>query len=171
MQRKKILSSSKLVNTLSIIILLCTIIGTFNILTNKPLYINPELKEYVDEFKRDGAKYNRVPRYGNLTVVFSVFLPDTIAGRCNPLSNSIEINADTWNFRPKEIKKALLYHELAHCALLRDHNEETFRIIVQCPVTLMYPSLDIFHFCYPPLEDYYIKELFTNPYNHKLIGE
>lgn len=171
MQRKK-KSLFRVFNTIFISYVIITfVVSAINVLFNRPLYIDPKVSGIFNSFKKDANKYKVTPNYGNLSIVFSE-LPLDIAGRCNPFSNSIEINELTWQFRSPHIQKALIYHELAHCALLRDHAYEEYTMLnYSCPLSIMYPSIDPLYFCYQPLEDWYIKELFTNPYNKPLIGE
>ncbi len=171
MQRKK--TSLFNITVISIITFICITLGIslINIILNRPLYIDKEVTGIFNSFKKDAIKHKVNPNYGNLTITFTE-LPIDIAGRCNPLANTIEINSLTWQYRNSSIKKALLYHELAHCTLFRDHSHEEINVVyLTCPMSIMYPSIDPLYLCYQLLEDWYIKELFTNPFKQPLIGE
>jgi hypothetical protein len=94
------------------------------------LSVSPELQPYLDSFEEEArargidldfdvnpvtANFNRIPNSG-------------IAGQCfrNPdIPNSISIDLVFWNTQDEIGKEFLMYHELGHCAIGREHRDET----------------------------------------------
>jgi hypothetical protein len=140
-------------------------------LTNSPVYIDKEFQQFFNDFKIDAKKYNTFLHLAQLTISFVPSLQGTIAAQCFPRSNTIEVAADVWQTLSTSQKKSLIYHELGHCVLLRDHVEDgiLFSDVSICPVSIMYPTIDPMTDCFPKFKELYAEELFTNPYNQKLL--
>jgi hypothetical protein len=67
----------------------------------------------------------------------------------------IEIDPDFW-FESSDVKKEeLLFHELGHCILNRDHLDEKINYYV--PKSIMYPY--VFGYAYTKYRSYYVDEL------------
>jgi hypothetical protein len=70
----------------------------------------------------------------------------------------IEIDPDFW-FSSSDVKKEeLLFHELGHCILNRDHDNS--RLYYSIPKSVMYPY--VFEWAYKDHRSYYVDEL-KNP--------
>lgn len=126
---------------------------------NEFLYIDPEFKTYTDQFRKDATKYNVHVKFYEISIEFS---PSSITavGICLPHLKSIYINSQEWEVLSDNARKILIYHELGHCALRKQHQE--FVDLNFCPFSIMYPYIESIEKCYPIYENSYIKELFSN---------
>ena len=87
------------------------------------------------------------------------------AGVCyinNPIPY-IEINTNYWNHASDTQKEILMFHELGHCILKRQHRNDTANSM---PVSIMYFSIDVWatsaeQTYYESNRDTYIRELFN----------
>lgn len=137
--------------------------------TNHPVYIHPEFRGLISSFAADAKRFNVPLDLSNLTVVFSPIgrSDNGVVGFCLPDYKTIVIYPDYWKVLSPSIKKALIYHEGAHCLLHRNHTEDKITSVFSCPVSIMYPTIDAVEPCYNELESFYIEELFLNPYKYK----
>lgn len=134
---------------------------------NLPLYTDPTFIPYLEKFKKDSVKYNTPINLYKLTTTFRNKLSIGVAAYCMPSTNSVVVSRESWDMLSDAGKKALLYHEWAHCTLHRDHTEDRNIPYSFCPKSIMYPYITDVEFCFTELEDQYIEELFTNPYNYE----
>jgi hypothetical protein len=130
-----------------------------------PSGIDPELKEYVATFEKKGKRFMgadfHVP---NMDIGFSRtrHLPTDdggrIVGMCDPYIpvRTVVFDKETWPTYSDSEKEELVFHELGHCVLDRDHDSTK---IDGMPMSIMYPYDSIP--AYPIFRDAYIKELFT----------
>jgi hypothetical protein len=158
--------------SLTMVIIFC-VLG-WSKFTNSPIYIDREFREFFNDFKNDAIKYKVPLDFYQLTVSFVPVLPDGVAAQCFYRTNTIEVASDIWQVLSTPQKKALLYHELGHCLLLRDHVPDTIMYPSKtsdelCPISLMHPTIDPMFSCYTEFEEMYNRELFTNPYNQKVF--
>ncbi|OEK04671.1 hypothetical protein [Roseivirga misakiensis] len=61
-----------------------------------------------------------------ITGVIEVIDEENIAGTCNfnsRTSNHVMIDAEFWQLAPDLFKEFIVFHELGHCSLFRDHRE------------------------------------------------
>lgn len=77
-------------------------------------------------------------------------------GLCYNFSNHVKIDRTYWNTSDDAAKESLIFHELGHCAMDRDHTEKL--LSNNCPASLMHPL--ILSACYKRNKELYIKELF-----------
>lgn len=137
---------------------------------NEPIFIEDELKPYYNDFKAQAKQFN-VKITPRVAVIFFFPLEDGIAGDCsfNQVTTTIRVNSNYWRHHSEEEKAMILYHEMGHCYLKRDHIAEVkrFNLILskQCPTSIMYPSVEIINNCLVDNWEYYMVELFTNPNN------
>ncbi len=88
--------------------------------------LEPFLKTFVDESKKRGIDV----KPENLIMVFGTTSKE-ICGQCEVLKSNgqrtITINNDAqcWKIAPNENREALVFHELGHCLLERNHRDET----------------------------------------------
>lgn len=71
---------------------------------------------------------------------------------------NIQIDPDFWNKSSNEQREELLFHELGHCILGRDHIETMLKY--NTPKSVMYPY--VFESAYKKHREYYVNEL-KNP--------
>jgi hypothetical protein len=85
-----------------------------------------EFREYVDMFFEEGNQrgLNTNLDEVNLTIQFGS-LNGSTAGQCSFQSNTITIDQDKWNSMIEEKKIWLIFHELGHCILNRQHKNNT----------------------------------------------
>ena len=125
--------------------------------------IQTEFLEYVEEFEKyygQTVKGFRV-RFANLD-----YMPQ-VTGLCMRSThkmgiNTIMIDRHYWDQMTDSEREMLMWHELAHCILYRNHDERIARN--GCPVSLMYPT-GFPEFCYNQYRDWYLKELFDTKRN------
>lgn len=157
-------------NVLFLTVLLAYIISSsISKYTNSPVYIDREFSHFFNEFNEEAKRYNVIPDYHKLTITFSNSMPPKAIGFCIPFSNTIMISPKSWQTLSTNSKKLLLFHELGHCTLKRDHAVATFFSPMLCPVSIMYPYITPIERCFSALKESYIRELFTNPYNLPII--
>lgn len=137
---------------------------------NKPVYIDPEFQEHLNNFNKDSKKYNVDVSYYKLITVFSNNTSQGQLGYCMPHLNLVVISRKAWNYLDAHSRKLLLYHEWGHCLLKREHVEISFDFPTYCPMSIMYPYIEPSQRCYnKSTQEFYDRELFTNPYKFRLI--
>jgi hypothetical protein len=94
--------------------------------------IGTQFKSYVDKFISNGKSFNRQLSANHLTIKFNSSLSGTrTLAQCilNPSSPSsyqrIEVNPTFWENVNIDSREYVLFHELGHCLLLRDHDDAT----------------------------------------------
>lgn len=125
-------------------------------------HIDPEFIPYVEMFE---SLYGRSIRY--LGMGFA-HLGDNIAGLCRKWTTGhreIKINPHYWHDASPFSRTGLIFHELGHCVLDRDHDYRTFyfhgsTINDFVPKSLMYP-FNFYSERFLELKDYYFSELFN----------
>ena len=123
----------------------------------------PAFEEYVDEFfyQANQRGLNLYPENLNFSIQFGE-TDDELGGFCNTKGNAITINAEDWEHRDQPEREHVIFHELGHCILNRDHrNDES--VTNEC-FSFMRGAEDDFD-CSLNLQsaywrDYYIDELF-----------
>lgn len=100
----------------------------FSCIREKEHVIPHEVEGYVASFFLDARKYGRDLSLEDfdLIVHFTKIEESGVGGRCNNRKNIIEIDSVRWNSMPDEAKEQLIYHELGHCILNRDHDNGQF---------------------------------------------
>lgn len=140
-------------------------------INNAPIYTNPEFEPYFDMFQADASKFKTPLRLYKLTTIFSDTVPIGVLGYCVPSTNTVVISARAWDRMDFMGRKVLLYHEWGHCALRREHVEQMNPSpYPYCSLSVMHPYIDTINNCYQELEEEYLEELFTNPYNYPTIS-
>lgn len=122
---------------------------------------NKELLSYVQRFEEvTGVK-------GQITINFST-LPDQILGVCYKYDDGkrdVEIDLSYWKEIDDLTKEEIVFHELGHCVLNRDHDEtliETSKYSQRIPNSIMYPYAFGYTMFYEEFREHYINEL-TDP--------
>lgn len=125
-------------------------------------YSDPAFTPYVDSFQSDSIKLKgKTQDLNNLKVIFSVeneLLSKGLAGFCMMDvygKKTVKIEPIVW-YRSGEIDRmAIVYHELGHCVLNRDHRNDLI------PNGTAYASImNIYAQIDASLKDYYVRELF-----------
>jgi len=122
----------------------CTTVNILNQRLADLSYIDSAIKPYSNSFVTEAVKRGNVaPDLSKLTMVFGKTStkdePNTI-GTCSGINGYPIITIDTnyWDVADEFEKQELIYHELGHCILNRDHCEvkENGK-----PVSLMEPEM------------------------------
>lgn len=124
--------------------------------TKKQSYIEPEFEYFVDLFE---IEQNVIV---NIDMKFAKLEYPTV-GMCYYYQYqdgtrefvNIEIDPDYWQSTSETKKEVLLFHELGHCVLGRDHDEQ--KLYYTVPKSIMYPYL--FEQAYQTYRSYYVEEL------------
>lgn len=123
--------------------------------------INPEFVEYVILFENEYGS-----SIGDVSIGFNE-QSENVIGVCKKMDDiyrQIEIDREYWETASKEAKMGLIFHELGHCVLDREHDSEYFKynglhMRGEVPASLMFPY-NFYSSHYNELEDYYKYELF-----------
>lgn len=104
--------------------------------------VDPELKPYVDEFDQETSARSYVNMVFEENVTGKT--GKTVAGVCRYsgnifIPNTVAINKGYWDTIPVPMRKSLVWHELGHCVLGLDHNEDLTP--EGYPASVMYPSV------------------------------
>ncbi len=135
---------------------------------NQPVYTDSSFNKYLDDFKSDAKRYKVDLDLYKLITVFSSDVESGIAAYCVPQRKLVVVSRRAWYYLDSVGRKALLYHEWGHCILRRDHVDTISEFpMPYCPVSLMYPSIELPSRCYGNSMESYNRELFTNPFNFK----
>lgn len=94
---------------------------------------NPQFSELIKEFEKDGKEYKSDSSFvkGDVPVNFGDTEDEQFDGVCIIYSNGereVLIKESWWKHASDTQKKLLVYHELGHCSLDRDHDESTVDI-------------------------------------------
>jgi hypothetical protein len=132
---------------------------------NKTNKIDAELQPYVDSFELySGIQYMGTADLSPPEVI--QFYNENAVGVCIVYKNGdkeIKIDNEYWEISSLTVKEQLIFHELGHCALMRNHNSEFLTLskddeLYNAPQSIMYP----YTFggpLYTILRDYYMQEL------------
>lgn len=119
---------------------------------------DPDFVEYVHRFEQETGREVKVP------IIFSN-VSDEYAGVCEYYNDGyrlIRISSFHWDRLTEFGKEELIYHELGHCVLNRDHTED-FTIVspyrYSIPNSIMYPYLFGDAFFYYLFREHYVQEL------------
>lgn len=115
-------------------------VGTVN-------YIDDDFALYVDGFEQNYGR--EIP--SNVTMIFSELEPGR-AGACDKLTKEVKIDKSIWGTLTVERQEALIFHELGHCVLSKEHTSDT-------AISFMTPDLQSFTFYSLNREDLF-KDLF-----------
>lgn len=135
-----------------------------NVINRKGILFDSELLPYVEEFERRcNCEVEVTTRFEPLT--------SPIAGVCTGHSEllpdifkSIGINKEWWITASHWEKENLIFHELGHCVLNMDHDEEMIRdsFLGGRPKSIMYPEI-LPPFTYLINREEYLDRFFNRP--------
>jgi hypothetical protein len=124
-------------------------------------YVQPEFRDYLETFKKEGSARGVILDSSNLTVVFkNLSHSSDLLGECNVDYELVEIDETSWKAMSLYTQEQVLFHELGHCLLKRTaHTADGVlhrgKII---PVSLMAPKRNNLYS--QNSRDYYLDELF-----------
>jgi hypothetical protein len=124
--------------------------------------IDQQVASYVEMFESFYGK-----KIGDISIGFAP-IDGSIIGRCTIWSNGfrqITLDPEYWAQSSERSRIGLVFHELGHCKLNRDHNNDTFyysgtSISGRVPSSLM-NQYNFFSDFYAELENFYTQELFN----------
>lgn len=108
------------INKLVFLFLIFSGCGNSNSQTNATLSLG-EFNPYYNSFVTLASMYHKALPHHGLIIKFSK-LTGSILGQCTMSTNIIEIDYTAWPNLSSIEKKLLLYHEMGHCLLGREHN-------------------------------------------------
>ncbi|MFT6071095.1 MAG: hypothetical protein ACJAT2_002084 [Bacteriovoracaceae bacterium] len=91
---------------------------------------NPLFTSIVSQFEQAGKQYSGNPNFsaGHVPVNFGDTENESFEGVCFSYpdgTTEVIIRESWWNSASEALKESLLFHELGHCVLNRDHDNET----------------------------------------------
>ena len=132
------------------------------------LVIDPEFEPYVTRFISLSQKTNRPMNSANVGIQFDDNMDSQTLGICSYGSMEIRINSKLWKKLSPSSKEMLIFHELGHCILKRDHIEKSVRSsdagdTIQISIMA---SRDFRSIIYERNYEIYISELFNGERGH-----
>jgi hypothetical protein len=125
------------------------------------LEVDAELAPYVSQFEDESRAAGNAVRVNDLIARFGELDNPKSNGICEIESGEtprIIISRVKWNRMSAQKREGLMFHELGHCVLNREHNPAVTENGV--PTSLMNPySID--SYTYSEYRKYYLQELFT----------
>lgn len=82
---------------------------------------NPYVTRFIEAGKSVGVKVDM----GNAQISFLDELPHDFVGLCYPPTHEVTILKSYWDRADDAHREALIFHELGHCVLGREHNTTT----------------------------------------------
>ncbi len=147
-------------------LLLILILGGCAPPRNPPqLSVDPEFQPYLDEFIQESKNQGRPVEVNNLSIQFVNTLPSETLGQCFSYNDGgdgtpiIIIDWQDWQIETPDYKKIVLFHELGHCVLWRQHIY-TFNGPAGDVTSIMYPYILHTTTVYTDNWDYYMHEMF-----------
>lgn len=136
--------------------LILAILAITSIRCGKPIIsIESEFVPYYESFVRE-ARAEKIGVEGvSISIVFGETIKNNVAECVYGYTAKVIVSRAFWNVTVENMKEALIFHELGHCILNRDHNDALRSD--QSPVSIMFRSI-----FYVNSFDraYYIHELF-----------
>jgi hypothetical protein len=115
---------------------------------------------YVQSFVNDSMKNGQAVEVNDLIVRFGPMRTKFERANCSITEGQtpvITVNETTWNQITEPDRESMMYHELGHCILLREHRAD---VDVQgVPVSMMNPYA-LSTYVYESRRNGYVKELF-----------
>lgn len=118
-----------------------------------------DFNKYKERFEQETGVRVSVP------IIYDANLSNEFAAVCEIFSDGyklIRINELYWSYYGESAREELVYHELGHCVLDRDHSEELTippAYSYAIPNSIMYPYAFGNSFYYLIFRDHYVEEL------------
>lgn len=150
-----------------ITLLLLGLTGCAEAKMSVPKDFEPEFNRFMDQARVRKVKIPK-DRIDNLAIKFTVIDEKTewgsVVGKCTFVDGMRVVTIDQayWTKLAAIDKEVLLYHELGHCLLNRDHVEE--KTAIGWPMSIMYPQLipAVIYYNSSAVREAYVDELFLN---------
>ncbi len=127
--------------------------------------VDPAFQPYVDEFEQ-AMSDNNVRDGVNVEIVFgdTGSAQNGLCHREGGQTPKISISRPVWNSFMDHQRRILIYHELGHCVLGREHTEAMHEDAdgSSYPDSLMAPSLPVVAQSFSLHRAHYVEELFRN---------
>lgn len=117
-------------------------------------------EEYVTLFEERSSEIGSPLKVADLVIEFGDLANPRERGACEIIGDQtprVIISRTKWEKLDEASRRQLLFHELGHCVLFREHQEG--RADTGIPLSLMHPYA-IDSYTYSQFEDYYTEELF-----------
>lgn len=130
-----------------------------NLHAPKRLSIAPESVVYYERFLADAAAQGYSLQIDDLIIVLVDDLESWTPGTCTQGAGTprIRLNRERWGWQTEATKEHVMYHELGHCVLQRDHVPTW---VDGKPTSLMYEQI-FDNALYLQHRRYYVQELFN----------
>lgn len=149
--------------------ILMSLVGCNQSLIQKDLSLDPQLTPYAKEFVTTSEAYGHPLVIDNLSMHFGTNLGPDILGECWAKNKGINgtptvlISSELWPDLSEIERKAVVFHELGHCVLWLEHDENWIRIGPDYITrSIMYPYIQP-EIIYLNYWNYYMNELFNGP--------
>lgn len=128
--------------------------------------VDERLIKYFEEFEKEGAKRGlEIDLAANgITGSIEDIPISNVAGRCQYGTHSephVTLDSKFWNSVSELVKEMVIFHELGHCYLLRDHNENKLENGI-CESIMRSGDGSCFDNYTTQTREYYLDELFLN---------
>ena len=126
------------------------------------IYETGEFEKYMVSFRAESARFGVVPLAKNIRIEFAT-LEQWEFGRCtqDPSFAYVRIDSMKWQRLDEDSREALLFHELGHCLLGREHMDTWIRRENR-PLSVMHAVL-IDGSVYRHYREDLVQELFKSP--------
>lgn len=121
-----------------------------------------EFAPYVQSFEDQASAHGQTVKVTNLIIQFGPMESSLERGLCEIDGNNtptITIDQAAWETMDENQREPLIYHELGHCVLHRNHT--AVQMAPGVPTSIMNPYT-IPDYTYAAYRDHYLAELFTN---------
>lgn len=152
-----------------------------SIYNSEKTYIEETFLPYVESFIKDSMGSVTWKKLKGLVVIFEDIKEEGVIGQCSLFfEKKVTIDREWWDKNTNDAQRMqLIYHELGHCVLLRNHTEPAnadysffekvlfflgifkrqYSLIDGCEPSLMHPTMTSLN-CTLIHKEYYINELF-----------
>ena len=143
------------------LIILCFSLATLTVACGKPQVLElGQFSPYVQSFVNESTKSGHPLAVNDLIVKFGPMRSKYERANCSITEGQtpvITVNETTWNQITEADRESMMFHELGHCVLLREHRADVDNTGV--PVSMMNPYA-LNTYIYESRRTVYIKELF-----------
>lgn len=122
---------------LSLLLAGCSMVNTFVIERDSAPYVDSEFRSIVKLFHKEAAYRGFKLDNKNISIMFDLDDDEPgVVGACflSIRRSYIKIKTETWPFLAAQEKEMLVFHELAHCLLGRQHCDQ---VVDGDPISLM----------------------------------
>lgn len=136
------------------------------------LKVDSVLQAYASRFEQVSLQQNRPVTLQDITITFEETLAGNTIGLCRKGGGEqpkVIINKSFWDVATNSSREQLMFHELAHCVLGRDHDNTTIMVMgYQVKASIM-SSYHLYPYMFEPNYNYYMSELFGNTPSTNLL--